>query len=158
MFCRKLSQWGNRSLGSPAGGRLPFILWCSLTDAQPRDRCPSHARPNSRMTSIAHTRQVTVTRIICGVDISSQSLSGAHRPRRSSGPFPNTAEGIAALAAFCQAHQVDLVAMEATGGYEQRPNLPRMGRSFFPAGTPEPRPRSCKLMRCTWLSFSVVIG
>jgi transposase len=33
--------------------------------------------------------------------------------------FPNTAEGIAFLAAFCHAHQVKLVAMEATGGYEQ---------------------------------------
>lgn len=34
--------------------------------------------------------------------------------------FPNTAEGIAALACFCRSHQVDLAAMEATGGYEQR--------------------------------------
>jgi transposase len=34
--------------------------------------------------------------------------------------FPNTVEGIAALAAFCQAHQIDLVAMEATGGYEKQ--------------------------------------
>jgi transposase len=35
--------------------------------------------------------------------------------------FPNTAEGAAALAAFCRAHGVTLVVMEATGGYEQRP-------------------------------------
>lgn len=35
--------------------------------------------------------------------------------------FPNTAEGIAALAGFCHVHQVELVAMEATGGYEQQP-------------------------------------
>ena len=34
--------------------------------------------------------------------------------------FSNNREGIAALAAFCQAHQVELVAMEATGGYEQQ--------------------------------------
>jgi transposase len=34
--------------------------------------------------------------------------------------FPNHQEGIAALAAFCHTHQVDLVAMEATGGYEQQ--------------------------------------
>ena len=34
--------------------------------------------------------------------------------------FPNTPEGIAALGAFCQAHQAELVAMEATGGYEQQ--------------------------------------
>src|SRR5947209_17159367 len=50
---------------------------CGLsTDAQHRDRCPSHVQPNSRMTSIAHTRQVTVARIICGVDVSSSSLEG----------------------------------------------------------------------------------
>lgn len=35
--------------------------------------------------------------------------------------FPNTAEGIAALAAFCGEHNVQLVAMEATGGYEKQP-------------------------------------
>ncbi len=35
--------------------------------------------------------------------------------------FPNTAEGIVALASFCHAHLVELVAMEATGGYEQQP-------------------------------------
>ncbi len=34
--------------------------------------------------------------------------------------FPNHPEGIAELAAFCHAHQVELVAMEATGGYEQQ--------------------------------------
>jgi transposase len=34
--------------------------------------------------------------------------------------FPNTQSGIAALAEFCRAHQVELVAMEATGGYEQQ--------------------------------------
>lgn len=38
----------------------------------------------------------------------------------AAGNFPNTQEGIAALAAFCQSHGVELVAMEATGGYEQR--------------------------------------
>lgn len=37
------------------------------------------------------------------------------------GCFPNTAEGIAALAAFCREHNVQLVAMEATGGYEKQP-------------------------------------
>jgi len=35
--------------------------------------------------------------------------------------FPNSQQGIVALAAFCRAHQVELVAMEATGGYEQQP-------------------------------------
>lgn len=62
-----------------------------------------------------------MTRIICGVDISSASLEARIGREGATGSFPNTAEGIAALAAFCQAHQVELVAMEATGGYERQP-------------------------------------
>ena len=44
----------------------------------------------------------------------------AHRPARRVRPVPNNPEGIAPLGAFCQAHQADLAAMEATGGYEQQ--------------------------------------
>jgi transposase len=72
------------------------------------------------MSSIAHTRQVTVTRTICGVDISSQSLDARIGHEGAFAQFPNTTEGIAALLSFCQAHQVGLIAMEATGGYEQQ--------------------------------------
>jgi transposase len=61
-----------------------------------------------------------VTRIICGVDISSQSLAASIGCAGASASFPNTPAGIAALAAFCCSHQVELVAMEATGGYEQQ--------------------------------------
>ena len=61
-----------------------------------------------------------MTRMICGVDISSRwldaSIGRAGTPQR----FANTADGIARLAALCLAHPVDLVAMEATGGYERR--------------------------------------
>jgi transposase len=35
--------------------------------------------------------------------------------------FQNTPEGIKALAAFCRQREVELVAMEATGGYEKQP-------------------------------------
>ena len=62
-----------------------------------------------------------MTRIICEVDISSASLEARIGRDGAAGSFPNTAEGIAALAAFCLAHQGELVAMEATGGYEQKP-------------------------------------
>jgi len=62
-----------------------------------------------------------VTRIICGVDISSASLAARIGCDGATGCFPNTAEGIVALASFCHAHVVELVAMEATGGYEQQP-------------------------------------
>jgi hypothetical protein len=62
-----------------------------------------------------------VTKIICGVDVSSRSLHvriGCDGPDCS---FPNTTTGIAALAAFCRQHNVELVALEATGGYEKQP-------------------------------------
>jgi transposase len=61
-----------------------------------------------------------VTRTICGVDISSTSLEARIGPDGALASFSNNPEGIAALAAFGLAHQVELVAMEATGGYEQR--------------------------------------
>jgi transposase len=61
-----------------------------------------------------------VTRIICGVDISSSSLEARLGRQGALTSFANNPEGIAALAAFCHAHQVELVAMEATGGYERQ--------------------------------------
>jgi transposase len=62
-----------------------------------------------------------VTRVICGVDVASLSLEARIGPEGACASFPNSVEGIAALADFCEAHQVELVAMEATGGYEQLP-------------------------------------
>lgn len=61
-----------------------------------------------------------MTRVICGVDVSSLSLDARIGRDGASAVFANTAEGIAELAEFCGAHQAELVAMEATGGYEQR--------------------------------------
>jgi len=61
-----------------------------------------------------------VTRIICGVDVSSKSLEARIGQQGAACSFPNNPDGIAALGAFCQAHQADLVAMEATGGYERQ--------------------------------------
>ena len=61
-----------------------------------------------------------MTRIICGVDIASSSLAARIGQDGAAASFANTSEGIAELAAFCETHRVALVAMEATGGYEQR--------------------------------------
>ena len=61
-----------------------------------------------------------MTRTICGVDVSSQSLDARIGQQGAYAQFPNTAAGIDSLASFCHTHLVDLVAMEATGGYEQR--------------------------------------
>jgi transposase len=60
-----------------------------------------------------------VAKVICGVDVDSRSLKARIGFQGRSQTFPNTVEGIAELAAFCQKHQVELVAMEATGGYEK---------------------------------------
>jgi transposase len=73
------------------------------------------------IVSIAWTRQVTVTKIICGVDVSGASLDARVGQTGPYDRFENNAEGINRLAAFCHHHQVELVAMEATGGYEKLP-------------------------------------
>jgi transposase len=62
-----------------------------------------------------------VTKIICGVDVSSKTLDARIGRDGAVERFACSAEGVAALAAFCKAHGVELVAMEATGGYEKMP-------------------------------------
>ena len=57
---------------------------------------------------------------ICGVDISKARLDACIEPGSIRGSFANDAAGIAGLEAFCRQHRVELVAMEATGGYERR--------------------------------------
>jgi transposase len=61
-----------------------------------------------------------VARIICGVDVSSLQLEARVGREGAAGTFDNTTDGIAALADFCHTHEVEMVAMEATGGYEQQ--------------------------------------
>jgi transposase len=57
---------------------------------------------------------------ICGVDISKARLDACVEPGSIRGSFKNNAVGIAELAAFCRQHRVELVAMEATAGYERK--------------------------------------
>lgn len=61
-----------------------------------------------------------MTQIICGVDISSASLQASIGRSGAAANFTNDPEGITLLAGFCRAHQVEMVAMEATGGYERQ--------------------------------------
>jgi transposase len=79
-----------------------------------------------------------VTQIICGVDVSSASLQASIGRSGATGNFANNPEGIAQLAAFCHAHQVDLVAMEATGGYE-RQAFALLSEHGLPAAVLNPR-------------------
>jgi transposase len=62
-----------------------------------------------------------VSKIICGVDVASASLQARIGREGAESCFSNTSDGIAELAAFCRQHQVELVAMEASGGYEKLP-------------------------------------
>jgi len=57
--------------------------------------------------------------IICGVDVSKRRLDAHVAPSGQFESFDNDAAGIAELAAFCRRQNVQLVAMEATGGYER---------------------------------------
>ena len=62
-----------------------------------------------------------MTRIICGVDVSSKKLDARIGREGRFACFDNNPEGVAALAGFCREHGVALVVMEATGGYEKKP-------------------------------------
>ena len=59
--------------------------------------------------------------IVCGVDVSKDWLDVLHiRPAEVWGRFANDAAGIGELASFCCGHGVQLVVMEASGGWERR--------------------------------------
>jgi len=60
-----------------------------------------------------------VTTLICGVDVSSAALDVRLGRDGVIRRFANDAAGIAELVGLCKEHQVDLVALEATGGYER---------------------------------------
>ncbi len=63
-----------------------------------------------------------MTAIFCGVDVSATRLDVEVRASPATrAQFPNSHEGIAALAAFCRAQAVSLLVMEASGGYERLP-------------------------------------
>jgi transposase len=61
-----------------------------------------------------------VAQIICGVDVSSLTLEARIGNEGLGRGFANDREGIAELAVFCRQHGVELVVMEATGGYEKQ--------------------------------------
>jgi len=71
-----------------------------------------------------------VTRIICGVDVSSQKLDARIGREGRFASFENNPEGVEALAGFCREHSVALVVMEATGGYEKQPFALLWGHSL----------------------------
>jgi transposase len=79
-----------------------------------------------------------VMKIICGVDVSKARLDVCIEPGAIFESFDNDPAGIAELAAFCRQHQVELVVMEATGGYERRAFL-LLWETGMPCGLTNPR-------------------
>lgn len=59
--------------------------------------------------------------IICGVDVSSETLDARIGLDGPVTQVKRTPQGIAELRSFCAGYGVDLVVMEATGGYEKLP-------------------------------------
>ena len=76
--------------------------------------------------------------IICGVDVGSRSLDAHIDPGGAHRQVARTTEGIGELVAFCKQHHVDLVVMEATGGYERLPFAQVWGEGI-PAAIADPR-------------------
>lgn len=76
--------------------------------------------------------------IICGVDVSSESLDARIGRDGVWRQFARTRAGIAKLADFCRSHQVGLVVMEATGGYERLP-FTQLWAAELPVAVANPR-------------------
>lgn len=76
--------------------------------------------------------------IICGVDVSAETLDARIGRDGVWQQFTRTSEGIAQLALFCKTHQVSLVVMEATGGYERLP-FAQLWAAGVPAAIVNPR-------------------
>ena len=62
-----------------------------------------------------------MTQIICGVDVGSETLDARVGQNGPWQQFARDVDGITALTAFCKAYAVDIVVVEATGGYERLP-------------------------------------
>lgn len=75
---------------------------------------------------------------ICGVDVSKARLDVCIDPLGAFDSFDNNAAGIARLAVFCRQHAVELVAMEASGGYERRAFL-QLWQAGLPCALTNPR-------------------
>ena len=76
--------------------------------------------------------------IICGVDVSKAKLDVWIEPEGTFAQFNNNAAGIAKLAAFCREGKVELVVMEASGGYERRSFL-ELWQAGLPCALTNPR-------------------
>jgi len=82
-----------------------------------------------------------VKKTTCGVDVSKAKLDAGIEPGHLFASFDNDAGGIAELIAFCRDNDVELVVMEASGGYERRAFIELWGHGISCALT---NPRSVR--------------
>jgi len=82
-----------------------------------------------------------VKKTICGVNVSKAKLDVCIEPGHRFASFDNDAAGLAELAVFCREHAVELVVMEASGGYERRAFVELWGHGISCALT---NPRSVR--------------
>lgn len=61
----------------------------------------------------------TPTQLFVGIDVSKDHLDLALSQDEQSWQFANSLEGIDAIAELLEEHEVELIVLEATGGYEQ---------------------------------------
>lgn len=76
--------------------------------------------------------------MICGVDVSQEFLDAQIEQGAAGGRFANTRKGILRLLDFCRSQEVELVAMEASGGYEKAAWL-LLSASHMPVAILNPR-------------------
>ena len=103
----------------PRTRRSAPVVPQATTAGKSWDRRRCHARPNSRLAfNRTHKADYRDQDHLWSGRF--KYISGCpHRPRGAALRVESNAEGLAELAAFCGDHQVELVVMEATGGYER---------------------------------------
>src|SRR5260370_39593359 len=102
---------GGRWPSAPSQRRTAPVPPPATTAGELWDRRRCHARPNSRQIGSRTNKAGYRDPVDLRSDVSSQTLDACLRPGGQTWRFPRSAEGIAALAAFCTAHRVELVAM-----------------------------------------------
>lgn len=73
------------------------------------------------MGSLVKNEVVSMSDIpACGIDVAQDELVVALWPATAKANFPNTPEGLAAFGKWLRPHGVEIIVLEASGGYERR--------------------------------------
>jgi len=118
----------------------------TVTEREPRRRCGTS--PNSRLnrrcptrstSSHLQVRDITMTEnIYVGIDVAKDSFCIASCPGNIKANLPNTPDGHLKLLQLLQKETVDLIVLEATGGYE-RPLVAELISNSLPVVVANPK-------------------